>query len=80
MGAAYFKVRDEMRRQGVVALSSNYTLYADISNRVMRVMADMLPGIEVYSIDEAWGDMTGVADPEALGRSCLLYTSPSPRD
>lgn len=69
MGAAYYKVRDEMRRQGVVARSSNYPLYADISNRVMRVMAEMLPGIEVYSIDEAWGDMTGVADPEALGRS-----------
>lgn len=69
MGAAYYKVRDQMRRQGVVARSSNYTLYADISNRVMRVMAEMLPGIEVYSIDEAWGDMTGVADPGALGRS-----------
>lgn len=69
MGAAYYKVRDEMRRKGVVARSSNYTLYADISNRVMRVMAEMLPGIEVYSIDEAWGDMSGVADPEALGRS-----------
>lgn len=69
MGAAYYKVRDEIRRQGVVACSSNYTLYADISNRVMRVMAEMLPGIEVYSIDEAWGDMSGVADPAALGRS-----------
>lgn len=69
MGAAYYKVRDEMRRQGVVARSSNYPLYADISNRVMRVMAEMLPGIEVYSIDEAWGDMTGVADPTGLGHS-----------
>lgn len=69
MGAAYYKVRNEMRRLGVVARSSNYTLYADISNRVMQVMAEMLPGIEVYSIDEAWGDMTGVADPAALGHS-----------
>lgn len=69
MGAAYYKVRDELRRQGVVARSSNYPLYADISNRVMRIMAEMLPRIEVYSIDEAWGDMTGVADPEALGQS-----------
>ncbi|WP_043307929.1 translesion error-prone DNA polymerase V subunit UmuC [Pseudomonas sp. ML96] len=67
MGAAYYKVRAEMRRQGVVACSSNYALYADISNRVMRIMAEMLPGIEVYSIDEAWGDMTGVPDLEGLG-------------
>ena len=69
MGAAFFKVRDELRRHGVAVRSSNYALYADISNRVMRVMAEMLPGIEVYSIDEAWGDMTGVDDPEALGRA-----------
>ena len=45
-------MRDEIRRLGVVVRSSNYTLYADISNRVMRVMAEMLPGIEVYSIDK----------------------------
>jgi pyridoxal biosynthesis lyase PdxS len=44
MAAAYYKVRHELRRQGVVARSSNYTLYADISNRVMRVMAEMLLG------------------------------------
>ncbi|MCZ9766159.1 translesion error-prone DNA polymerase V subunit UmuC [Pseudomonas aeruginosa] len=69
MGAAYYKVRHELRRQGVVARSSNYPLYADISNRVMHLMAEMLPSIEVYSIDEAWGDMTGVVDPEGLGRS-----------
>lgn len=68
MGAAYYLVREQLRQHGVVACSSNYTLYADISNRVMRVMAEMLPGIEVYSIDEAWGDMTGVADVDALGR------------
>lgn len=69
MGASFKDVRKELSKHGVVVRSSNYTLYADISNRVMRVMAEMLPGIEVYSIDEAWGDMTGVADPEALGRS-----------
>ena len=69
MGAPYYQVREQMSRQGVVACSSNYTLYADISNRVMRVMAEMLPGIEVYSIDEAWGDMTGVEDLEGLGWS-----------
>lgn len=68
MGAAYYQVREQMRRQVVVARSSNYTLYADISNRVMRVMAEELAGIEVYSIDEAWGDMTGIADIEAHGR------------
>jgi nucleotidyltransferase/DNA polymerase involved in DNA repair len=68
MGAPFHDVRKLIREHGVAVRSSNYTLYADISNRVMRVMADMLPGIEVYSIDEAWGDMTGVDDLEGLGR------------
>ncbi|WP_312958833.1 Y-family DNA polymerase [Stutzerimonas nitrititolerans] len=62
MGAPFFQVRDQLAAAGVVVRSSNYTLYADISNRVMTVLASMLPGIEVYSIDEAWGDMTGVRE------------------
>ncbi len=62
MGAPYFQVRDQLAAAGVVVRSSNYTLYADVSNRVMTVLASMLPGIEVYSIDEAWGDMTGVQE------------------
>jgi len=68
MGAPYFQVRDQLVSAGVAVRSSNYTLYADISNRVMRVIADMLPVIEVYSIDECWADLAGVADPESLGR------------
>ncbi|QGZ31478.1 Y-family DNA polymerase [Stutzerimonas stutzeri] len=62
MGAPFFQVRDQLAAAGVVVRSSNYTLYADISNRVMTVLASMLPAIEVYSIDEAWGDMTGVQE------------------
>ncbi len=62
MGAPYWQVCDELAAAGVVVRSSNYTLYADISNRVMTILADMLPAIEVYSIDEAWGDMTGVQE------------------
>ncbi|WAJ37290.1 Y-family DNA polymerase [Pseudomonas sp. GOM7] len=68
MGAPYFQVRGQLAQAGVAVRSSNYTLYADISNRVMRVIASMMPAIEVYSIDECWADLTGVADPESLGR------------
>lgn len=69
MGAPYKDVRNDLRKHDVAVRSSNYTLYADISNRVMRVIAEMLPGIEVYSIDEAFGDMTGAENLDALGRS-----------
>lgn len=69
MGAPYFKVKDELRKLGVVVRSSNYPLYADLSNRVMTVLADMVPAIEVYSIDEAWADFSGLqGDPAVLGR------------
>lgn len=68
MGAPYFQLREQLAHDGVAVRSSNYALYADISNRVMRVIASMMPAIEVYSIDECWADLTGVADPGALGR------------
>ncbi|OLU22489.1 DNA polymerase V subunit UmuC [Pseudomonas sp. PA15(2017)] len=68
MGAPYFKVRDQLRGAGVAVRSSNYTLYADISNRVMRTIRDMVPAIEVYSVDECWADLTGVQDLLGLGR------------
>jgi DNA polymerase V len=45
---------------GIVALSSNYALYADLSNRVMSILSDYAPRHEVYSIDECFVDLTGM--------------------
>ena len=67
MGAPYFQVREQLADLGVAVRSSNYTLYADISNRVMAIIADMVPALEVYSVDECWADMTGVQDRAVLG-------------
>lgn len=61
MGAPYFKLKDELRRQQVHVFSSNYALYADLSNRVMTTLADMAPSVEIYSIDEAFIDLSGVS-------------------
>ena len=69
MGAPYFELRDLETREGLIACSSNYALYADLSSRVMRTVASMTPRIEVYSIDEAFADLQGVqGDLEQLGR------------
>ncbi|BBT15091.1 DNA polymerase V subunit UmuC [Metapseudomonas otitidis] len=68
MGAPYFQIRDTLRRHGIVAFSSNYALYGDMSQRVMTVIEGMVPSCEVYSIDEAFGDLTGVQAVEHLGR------------
>ena len=68
MGAPYFQIRDTLRRHGIVAFSSNYALYGDMSERVMTVIENLVPAVEVYSIDECFADLTGIADPEVVGR------------
>jgi len=59
MGAPWFKMKDLARQHGIVALSSNYALYADMSNRVMSILREYSPDQEVYSIDESFLDLTG---------------------
>lgn len=65
MGAPYFKLKNEFRRHRVQVFSSNYALYADMSNRVMTTLEQMAPSVEVYSIDEAFLDLSGV-------RNCMV--------
>ncbi|HBT4795170.1 TPA: Y-family DNA polymerase [Klebsiella quasipneumoniae subsp. similipneumoniae] len=60
MGEPYFKQKDVFRRHGIIAFSSNYELYADMSNRVMTTLEELSPRCEIYSIDEAFCDLTGV--------------------
>ncbi len=62
MAVPWFQLKDLAKRHGIIAFSSNYTLYADISNRVMRLLSQWSPHQEVYSIDESFLDLTGMAD------------------
>jgi len=62
MGEPWFKIEDLARQHAILAFSSNYALYADMSNRVMNVLATYAPSAEVYSIDECFLDLTGLAD------------------
>ncbi len=59
MGEPWFKLKDLARRHGIIAYSSNYALYADMSNRVMEILRGFSPQQEVYSIDECFLDLTG---------------------
>ncbi|HHQ4306177.1 TPA: translesion error-prone DNA polymerase V subunit UmuC [Serratia fonticola] len=71
MGEPYFKIKENFERAGGVAFSSNYELYADMSQRVMFVLEEMAPRVEVYSIDESFMDLTGVRnciELDAFGR------------
>lgn len=70
MGAPYFQIKHDLKRHGVMPFSSNYALYGDMSERVMSVIEGMVPAVEVYSIDEAFADLTGIPGSlEQLGRS-----------
>lgn len=66
MGEPFFKQKELFRRVGVVCFSSNYELYADMSNRVMTTLEEMSPRVEIYSIDEAFCDFTGVRNCRGL--------------
>jgi DNA polymerase V len=62
MAVPWYQMKDMARKHGIVAFSSNYSLYADISNRVMSLLAQFSPDQEVYSIDESFLDLTGIPD------------------
>jgi DNA polymerase V len=64
MGVPWFKIQDEAKRHGIVAFSSNYALYADMSNRVVEVLSGFAPNLEVYSIDESFLELSGIPLPE----------------
>ncbi len=68
MGAPFFKQRDLFRAHNITCFSSNYELYADMSKRVMDTLEYLCPRVEIYSIDEAFCDLTGV-------RNCRDLTS-----
>lgn len=61
MGTPYFKVKHLVENGQLTVFSSNYALYGDLSNRVMSILADEVPKIEVYSIDEAYLHIDGIA-------------------
>lgn len=60
MGALYFEIQSLVKKHDIQVFSSNYTLYADISNRVMDTLSGFAPRVETYSIDEQFLDMTGM--------------------
>jgi DNA polymerase V len=58
MGLPWFQMKELAREHKILAFSSNYTLYGDLSSRVMAVLGQFAPDQEVYSIDESFLDFT----------------------
>ena len=72
MGVPLFQIQQLVNQHQIKLFSSNYTLYAEFSTRVMSLLEEFAPSMEVYSIDEAFLDLTGVypcqKDPIAYGQ------------
>lgn len=68
MGEPYFQIKHKLKQHGIVPFSSNYALYGDMSERVMSLIEAMVPAVEVYSIDEAFADLTDIDGLDGLGR------------
>ena len=60
MGAPEFKIRELIKEKNIKVFSSNYPLYGDLSNRVMKILEGYTPNVEIYSIDEAFLNFAGM--------------------
>jgi len=58
MGAPWFQLRQQLERHGVIVRSSNYSLYADMSQRLMASLEEWVEELEIYSVDEAFGRLS----------------------
>ena len=80
MGAPYFQIKQLARRGNVAVFSSNFVLYGDMSRRVMGLLKKFVPATEVYSIDEAFLDFTGMDETQLdelgheIARTVKRYT------
>lgn len=64
MGAPLFKIKELIKEKNVKIFSSNYPLYGDLSNRVMNILGQFTPNVEIYSIDEAFLNFDGLPIPD----------------
>ena len=70
MGDVFYQVKDKLEQNDVAVFSSNYNLYGDMSRRVMSLLSRYSPKVDVYSIDEAFLDLTGMGTTESLTAYC----------
>ena len=75
MGVPFYQIKDLIRQQNINVFSSNYTLYGDLSRRVMSILADQVPEIDVYSIDEAFLDLAGINNLLEFGQKLVRTTA-----
>lgn len=71
MGVPAYQIKEAVLKHGVAVFSSNYTLYGDMSGRVMSILSSLVPEIEIYSIDEAFINLKGVSNLKVIGNNVV---------
>lgn len=71
MGIPAYQIKDEIQKHNIAVFSSNYTLYGDMSSRVMSILSESVPEIEIYSIDEAFLNLDGINYLPAFGNKIV---------
>ena len=72
MGEPFYQVKERLEQNDVAVFSSNYNLYGDMSRRVMSLLSTYTPRLDIYSVDEAFLDLSGMGDSGHLVRYCKL--------
>ena len=67
MGQPLFQLSDVIKNHDVRIRSATFTLYGDMSDRMMTIIAELTPKIEIYSIDECFVDVVGIAESDGGG-------------
>ena len=75
MGVPIFKIRELIEQHQIEVYSSNYVLYGDMSGRVMATLATFSPEVEIYSIDEAFVDLSWLSGDELIQYASLIRTT-----
>jgi DNA polymerase V len=75
MGAPYFQIEALVKKYNIQVFSSNYSLYGDLSSRVMEALAEFTPELEVYSIDEAFLSLDDFKNRDLYQYGQLIRTS-----
>lgn len=74
MGVPAYQIKREIEKYKIAVFSSNYVLYGDMSNRVMTILSSFTPNVEIYSIDEAFLDMSGMSNLKEYGKHIVDTT------
>ncbi len=77
MGMPFFKIKDLIKKHNVQVFSSNFALYHSMSDKIMKYLTELVPALEIYSVDEAFLDLSGFENGERdiLGRTVVKRIS-----